>query len=117
MGSRSYGFFGFVFFFGFLRQGFSAKSVDQAGLELRNTPATASQLLGLKVFPTTAQPQDHVLSEFSHIGRVLAHSCRNDFPGGQHGQAKESLCAVEKPKHPSLSRSKATPNDMSAILQ
>jgi hypothetical protein len=31
-------------------------SVDQAGLELRNPPASASQVLGLKVCATTAQP-------------------------------------------------------------
>jgi hypothetical protein len=30
-------------------------SVDQAGLELRNPPALASQVLGLKVCITTAQ--------------------------------------------------------------
>jgi hypothetical protein len=30
-------------------------SVDQAGLELRNPPASASQLLGLKAYATTAQ--------------------------------------------------------------
>jgi hypothetical protein len=30
-------------------------SVDQAGLELRNLPASASQVLGLKVCATTAQ--------------------------------------------------------------
>jgi hypothetical protein len=30
-------------------------SVDQAGLELRNPPASASQLLGLKVCTTTAR--------------------------------------------------------------
>jgi hypothetical protein len=30
-------------------------SVDQAGLELRNLPASASQVLGLKVFATTAR--------------------------------------------------------------
>jgi hypothetical protein len=30
-------------------------SVDQAGLELRNPPASASQVLGLKVCTTTAQ--------------------------------------------------------------
>ena len=29
--------------------------VDQAGLELRNPPASASQVLGLKVWATTAQ--------------------------------------------------------------
>jgi hypothetical protein len=31
-------------------------SVDQAGLELRNPPASASQVLGLKACATTAQP-------------------------------------------------------------
>ena len=31
-------------------------SVDQAGLELRNLPASASQELGLKVCATTAWP-------------------------------------------------------------
>ena len=31
-------------------------SVDQAGLELRNPPACASQMLGLKVCATTAWP-------------------------------------------------------------
>jgi hypothetical protein len=30
--------------------------VDQAGLELRNPPASASQVLGLKACATTAQP-------------------------------------------------------------
>jgi hypothetical protein len=30
--------------------------VDQAGLELRNQPASASQVLGLKACATTAQP-------------------------------------------------------------
>ena len=30
-------------------------SVDQAGLELRNPPASASQVLGLKACTTTAQ--------------------------------------------------------------
>ena len=31
-------------------------SVDQAGLELRELPASASQVLGLKVYATTAGP-------------------------------------------------------------
>jgi hypothetical protein len=35
--------------------------VDQAGLELRNPPASASQVLGLKVFATTAQLMGIVL--------------------------------------------------------
>jgi hypothetical protein len=32
-----------------------AHSVDQAGLKLRNPPASASQVLGLKAHATTAQ--------------------------------------------------------------
>jgi hypothetical protein len=38
-------------------------SVDQAGLELRNPPASASQVLGLKVCPTTARPTFMFLSD------------------------------------------------------
>jgi hypothetical protein len=33
-------------------------SVDQAGLEIRNPPASASQVLGLKACATTAQRED-----------------------------------------------------------
>jgi hypothetical protein len=51
----------FVFVFVFSRQGFSVYSpgcpgahfVDQAGLELRNPPASASRVLGLKACTTT----------------------------------------------------------------
>ena len=32
-------------------------SVDQAGLELRNPPTSASQVLGLQACATTAQPE------------------------------------------------------------
>jgi hypothetical protein len=54
--------FFFVFFF-FFRDRVSlcspgcpgTHSVDQASLELRNLPASASQVLGLKVCATTAQ--------------------------------------------------------------
>jgi hypothetical protein len=34
-------------------------SVDQAGLELRNPPASASQVLGLKACATTARHQGY----------------------------------------------------------
>jgi hypothetical protein len=37
------------------------RSVDQAGLELRNPPASASQVLGLKACATTAWPSPVVL--------------------------------------------------------
>jgi hypothetical protein len=39
-------------------------SVDQAGLELRNLPASASQVLGLKVCATTAQLAGFLLTWF-----------------------------------------------------
>jgi hypothetical protein len=40
-------------------------SVDQAGLELRNLPASASRVLGLKAWPTTLWPQS-VFKAFWH---------------------------------------------------
>jgi hypothetical protein len=43
-------------------------SVDQAGLELRNPPASASQVLGLKVYTTTARPTGHL---FMHKVKFL----------------------------------------------
>ena len=55
--------FGFLFFpffkTGFLCVGWGwpgTHSVDQSGLELRNPPASASQVLGIKVCATTAWP-------------------------------------------------------------
>jgi hypothetical protein len=65
-------FFFLVLVFGFSRQGFSVPgcpgthSVDQAGLELRNLPASASQVLGLKACATTAR-QD-CLKELAMVG-------------------------------------------------
>ena len=56
-------FWFFLFCFVFLRQGFSVQpwlsypgthSVEQAGLELRDLPASVSQVLGLNVCATTA---------------------------------------------------------------
>jgi hypothetical protein len=66
--------FCFVLFlvFGFWRQVFGDRvslyspgcpgthSVDQAGLELRNLPASASQVLGLKACATTARYCDFI---------------------------------------------------------
>jgi hypothetical protein len=58
---RLFFFFGFLFCFVF-RDRVSlcspgcpgTHSVDQAGLELRNRPASASQVLGLQAYATTA---------------------------------------------------------------
>jgi hypothetical protein len=41
-------------------------SVDQAGLELRNPPASASQVLGLKACATTILPALKLLMEISN---------------------------------------------------
>jgi hypothetical protein len=64
-----FSFFVFLFFFVFFLFFFlcdkvslcspgcpGTHSVDQAGLELRNPPASAFQMLGLKACTTTAQP-------------------------------------------------------------
>jgi hypothetical protein len=57
----------------FSRQGFSVcpgtHSVDQAGLELRNPPASASQVLGLKAYTTIAQPVEAVFAVWSLMCR------------------------------------------------
>jgi hypothetical protein len=49
--------------------------VDQAGLELRNPPASASQVLGLKVCATAAQLGMEVLfREFRGGGHTPTHA-------------------------------------------
>ena len=72
-------FFFFFFFFCFLDRvslcspGYpGTQSVDQAGLKLRNPPASASPVLGLKACATTAQQvtfilRDTIMSTFSLI--------------------------------------------------
>ena len=53
MGTINKTFF-FLFVFGFFETGFPGiHFVDQAGLELRNPPASVSRVLGLKVCATT----------------------------------------------------------------
>jgi hypothetical protein len=41
-------------------------SVDQGGLELRNLPASASQVLGLKACATIAQPGFYILKSYMY---------------------------------------------------
>ena len=67
-------------------------SVDQAGLKLRDPPASASQVLGLKEFatsPTTAQLRIYFLNH--QIG--IFFSMRSDFHGG--GMIKQYHTHVE----------------------
>jgi hypothetical protein len=47
-------------------------SVDQTGLELRNPPASASQVLGLKASATTAQPVLHFFEERPFLPKTKA---------------------------------------------
>jgi hypothetical protein len=63
-----------LFLFKFFKTGFLCSpgcpgihSVDQAGLELRDLPASASQVLGLKAWATTAQPSLSLLQAKSFI--------------------------------------------------
>jgi hypothetical protein len=48
-------------------------SVHQAGLKLRNPPASASQVLGSKVCATTARQLVQVLLLTSHPPHLLSH--------------------------------------------
>ena len=59
---KNFYFFFFFFFFVFFARVYlcspgypGTHAVDQAGLELRNPPASASQVLGLKACATTTQ--------------------------------------------------------------
>ena len=61
-------------------------SVDQAGLELRNLPASATQVLGLKACATTARPSVSLLGTCFQVKmRKLVHltcislSCKLQF--------------------------------------
>jgi hypothetical protein len=49
--------------------------VDQAGLELRNPPASASQVLGLKVCATTAWLNLHLRALFMLSMLMINESC------------------------------------------
>jgi hypothetical protein len=60
--------------------------VDQAGLKLRNLPASASQVLGLKVCTTTPGTRAVLIKENIYLGlaycfRVSVHYTH----GGKHG--------------------------------
>jgi hypothetical protein len=82
-------------------------SVDQAGLELRNPPAPASQVLGLKVCAITARPrpkslQPHprrlmiwfYLGYLSGFAPRKPHPSRLPEPGGVFVLAVPSVWAV-----------------------
>jgi hypothetical protein len=60
----------FLFLFSFFETGFlcpGTQFVDQAGLELRNPPASASPVLGLKACTTTPSLQSFIIEKL-HSG-------------------------------------------------
>ena len=68
LGRKFFGFLVVFLFVCFWTQGFSVSpgyprthSADQAGFKLRDSPASASQVLGLKACVTTAQQEKEVL--------------------------------------------------------
>ncbi|GAB1287357.1 Protein-L-isoaspartate O-methyltransferase domain-containing protein 2 [Apodemus speciosus] len=65
-------------------------SVDQAGLELRNPPASASQVLGLKASATTARQETHVVQSRT-IGVGWPHPCPQALPLSTAPPAVRSL--------------------------
>jgi hypothetical protein len=71
-------FFGFVFLF-FQDRVYlyssdypGTHSVHQAGLELRNPPASASRVLGLKASTTTAGPRNRFYLDCYHLSYCCA---------------------------------------------
>jgi hypothetical protein len=73
--ARSYALF---FWFWVFETGFLC--VDQAGLELRNPPASASQVLGLKACATTAGFHMHILKNLFLKFLVIYFMCMNILP-------------------------------------
>jgi hypothetical protein len=77
---------GFGFGFCFFRDGISLRSpgcpgthsVDQAGLQLRNLPASASQELGLKECTTTPGPERSLISNLKVHIKALGKKKRKE---------------------------------------
>jgi hypothetical protein len=71
-------------------------SVDQAGLELRNPPASASQVLGLKAWATTAWLTKAILIK-KNISLELAYSFRDSVleTGRKHGSNQAGIVLEE----------------------
>jgi hypothetical protein len=100
----------FVFIFCFSRQGFSVQSwlfwnsVDQASLELRNPPASASQVLGLQACTTPAQPSEfHYIIFFIYISNVIPFPCFppiQKHPITSHPPTPRFNEGVPPPTHP-----------------
>jgi hypothetical protein len=105
-------FFFFFFFFWFFETGFLCVAlacpgthfVDQAGLELRNPPASASGVLGLKACATT--PSKDLLDRDSALKSI---SCSSRGPGfnsqNPHGNSQLSVTPVPRNPTPSYRRS------------
>jgi hypothetical protein len=94
-------FFFFFFFFLVFRDRVSLHSpgcpgthfVDQAGLELRNLPTSASRVLGLKAWATIARLFINVLiSHVSRIAKGIRYSINWDFM--LHGNILSSYLTI-----------------------
>jgi hypothetical protein len=80
--------FYFILFFGFFRDRVSlcspccpgTHSVDQAGLELRNPPTSASQVLGLKTCAITAPLSFFLKDVFIYFMYMSIRSLSSDTP-------------------------------------
>jgi hypothetical protein len=75
-------------------------SVDQAGLELRNPPASVSQVLGLKACATTAR---RVLMSFWHKIFLFKPALSSDLPLQVFSILKPPSSSLPYPYTPSLS--------------
>jgi hypothetical protein len=68
--------------------------VDQAGLELRNPPASASQVLGLKTCATTARPTIILIEDLRNGSVVKRMDYRRGFEfGSQHPHQVAHTCS------------------------
>jgi hypothetical protein len=66
-------------------------SVDQASLELRNPPASASKMLGLKACATTALQISHFLTSKCNPSNCVA-SWRTHWESEHHPHLSDCLC-------------------------
>jgi hypothetical protein len=97
LGIFSFLFFFFFFYIFFFQDRVSldspgcpgTHSVDQVGLKLRNPPASASQVLGLKVYATTARLKDLFL-----LYLMLVYVCRYSWGPEMLGSLELELQAA-----------------------
>jgi hypothetical protein len=72
--------------------------VDQAGLELRNPPASASRVLGLKACATTAQREFYFLNIYFYVYVWMSTCVSIVCVSGAYGCQKMTLDSLELKK-------------------